>query len=122
MPANFSTGYRWVLDPPLQTARFLDESYRAPTLPGAPGKQTVRVIFPREGRFNLKLGYRRLWEPPTTPSVQMTNFIVQVISGAENRPLMERLFRKDFAPESNVPQPEEDEPRPNRRRPELRRP
>ncbi len=121
LPANFSTGYRWVLDPPLQTARLLDESYSSPSLPGAPGTQTVRVVFPREGRFNLKFAYRRLWEPASVPSAQTTNVIVEVISGKENRPLMERLFTKDIEPASNVPQPEEEEPR-TKRRVEMRRP
>lgn len=121
LPANFSTGYRWVLDPPLQTARLLDESYTSPNLPGAPGTQTVRVVFPREGRFNLKFAYRRLWEPASIPSAQTTNVIVEVISGQENRPLMERLFTKDIEPASNVPQPEEEEPQ-SKRRVEMRRP
>ncbi|KRP31888.1 MAG: hypothetical protein ABS33_04205 [Verrucomicrobia subdivision 6 bacterium BACL9 MAG-120924-bin69] len=110
-----------MLDPPLQTARLLDESYTSPNLPGAPGTQTLRVVFPREGRFNLKFAYRRLWEPASIPSAQTTNVIVEVISGQENRPLMERLFTKDIEPASNVPQPEEEEPQ-SKRRVEMRRP
>ena len=111
LPANFSTGYRWVLDPPLQTAHLLDESYSSPSLPGAPGKQTLRVVFPREGRFNLKFAYRRLWEPATIPAAQTTNFVVQVSSAAKNSNIMQQLFPEKNLP-SSVPLPEEDQPKP----------
>ena len=122
LPANFSTGYRWVLDPPLQTAHLLDESYSSPSLPGAPGKQTLRVVFPREGRFNLKFAYRRLWEPASIPPAQSTNLVVKVHPAQGDRTLMERLFTKDIAPESNIAQPEEEEPQTTDRKVELRRP
>ena len=111
LPANFSTGYRWVLDPPLQTAHLLDESYSSPSLPGAPGKQTLRVVFPREGRFNLKFSYRRLWEPATVPAAQTTNFVVQVSPADKNSSIMEQLFPEKNLP-STVPLPEEDQPKP----------
>ena len=64
LPANFSTGYRWVLDPPMQTAQIISESYQPDStpVPGSPGQQTFQVVFSREGRFNLKFAYRRLWE------------------------------------------------------------
>ena len=112
LPANFSTGYRWVLDPPLQTAHLLDESYSSPSLPGAPGKQTLRVVFPREGRFNLKFAYRRLWEPATVPAPQTTNFVVQVSSALKNSSIMQQLFPEKSLP-SSVPLPEEDQPKPS---------
>jgi len=111
LPANFSTGYRWVLDPPLQTAHLLDESYSSPSLPGAPGKQTLCVVFPREGRFNLKFAYRRLWEPATVPAAQTTNFVVQVSPSAKNSSIMQQLFPEKDLP-STVPLPEEDQPKP----------
>ena len=111
LPANFSTGYRWVLDPPLQTAHLLDESYSSPSLPGAPGKQTLYVVFPREGRFNLKFAYRRLWEPATVPAAQTTNFVVQVSPSAKNSSIMQQLFPEKDLP-STVPLPEEDQPKP----------
>jgi predicted secreted protein len=111
LPANFSTGFRWVLDPPLQTAHLLDDSYSSPSLPGAPGKQTLRVVFPREGRFNLKFAYRRLWEPATVPAAQTTNFVVQVSSEAKNPNIMQQLFPEKNLP-STVPMPEEDQPKP----------
>ena len=68
LPANPSTGYRWMLDPPMQSGRILSESYESEAKDGrvgAPGTQILQVVFPREGRFNLKLAYRRLWEPAT---------------------------------------------------------
>lgn len=111
LPANFSTGYRWVLDPPLQTAHLLDESYSSPSLPGAPGKQTLRVVFPREGRFNLKFAYRRLWEPASVPAAQTTNFVVQVSPADKNPSIMEQLFPEKNLP-STIPLPEEDQPKP----------
>ena len=111
LPANFSTGYRWVLDPPLQTAHLLDESYSSPSLPGAPGKQTLRVVFPREGRFNLKFAYRRLWEPATIPAAQTTNFVVQVSPSDMNSNIIQQLFPEKNLP-STVPLPEEDQPKP----------
>jgi predicted secreted protein len=111
LPANFSTGYRWVLDPPLQTAHLLDESYSSPSLPGAPGKQTLRVVFPREGRFNLKFAYRRLWEPATIPAAQTTNFVVQVSPSDKNSNIIQQLFPEKNLP-STVPLPEEDQPKP----------
>ena len=111
LPANFSTGYRWVLDPPLQTAHLLDESYSSPALPGAPGKQTLRVVFPREGRFNLKFSYRRLWEPASVPAAQTTNFVVQVSPADKNSSIMEQLFPEKNLP-STIPLPEEDQPKP----------
>jgi predicted secreted protein len=111
LPANFSTGYRWVLDPPLQTAYLLDDSYSSPSLPGAPGKQTLRVVFPREGRFNLKFAYRRLWEPATIPAAQTTNFVVQVSPSDKNSNIMQQLFPEKNLP-STVPLPEEDQPKP----------
>ena len=111
LPANFSTGYRWVLDPPLQTARLLDESYSSPPLPGAPGKQTLRVVFPREGRFNLKFAYRRLWEPTSVPAAQTTNFVVHVSPAEKNSNIMRQLFPEKNLP-STVPLPEEDQPKP----------
>jgi predicted secreted protein len=112
LPANFSTGYRWVLDPPLQTAHLLDDSYSSPSLPGAPGKQTLRVLFPREGRFNLKFAYRRLWEPASIPAAQTTNFVVQVSPAEKNSGIMQQLFPEKNLP-SSVPLPEEDQPKPS---------
>jgi hypothetical protein len=100
-----------VLDPPLQTAHLLDESYSSPSLPGATGKQTLRVVFPREGRFNLKFAYRRLWEPATIPAAQTTNFVVQVSPSGKNSNIMQQLFPEKNLP-STVPVPEEDQPKP----------
>ncbi|NCW27355.1 MAG: hypothetical protein EBV83_03520 [Verrucomicrobia bacterium] len=82
LPANFSTGYRWVLEPALQAGRKLSENYRtdpsAPMVPGAPGTQIFRIGFPREGKFNLKFAYRRLWEPSSVPPAQTTNLVILV--------------------------------------------
>ena len=125
LPANPSTGYRWMLDPPMQSGRILSESYEAgPTddRVGTPGTQIIQVVFPREGRFNLKLAYRRLWEPATVPPAQTTNLVVKVHPAKGNRTLMETLFTKDIAPESNIPQPEDEEPPTAGRRVELKRP
>lgn len=125
LPANPSTGYRWTLDPPLQSGRILSESYEGnPGDPrvGAPGTQILQVVFPREGRFNLKLAYRRIWEPASVPPAQTTNLVVKILPAKGSRTLMERLFSKDFAPESNIPQPEEEEPQTTGRRVELRKP
>jgi hypothetical protein len=71
----------------------------------------MRVVFPREGRFNLKFAYRRLWEPPSVPAVQTTNFVVQVSSAAKNSNIMQQLFPEKNLP-SSVPLPEEDQPKP----------
>jgi len=125
LPANPSTGYRWMLDPPLQSGRILSESYEsgdAGGRVGAGGTQIVQVVFPREGRFNLKLAYRRLWEPASVPPAQTTNLVVKVLPAKGDRNLMERLFTKDIAPDSNIPQPEDEEPQTTTRKVELRRP
>jgi len=125
LPANPSTGYRWMLDPPLQSGRILSESYESGAKDGrvgAPGAQIIQVVFPREGRFNLKLAYRRLWEPLSVPPAQTTNLVVKVHPAKGDRTLMEKLFTKDIAPESNIPQPEEDQPQKQTRKVELRRP
>ena len=127
LPANPSTGYRWMLDPPMQSGRILAESYEsgsADNRVGAPGTQVLQVVFPREGRFNLKLAYRRLWEPASVPPAQTTNLVVKVLPAKGDRSLMERLFTKDITPDSNIPQPESEEEQPQTlgRRVELRRP
>ncbi|NBS54054.1 hypothetical protein EBT23_00530 [bacterium] len=127
LPANPSTGYRWMLDPPLQSGRILAESYEAGATGGpvgTPGTQILRVVFPREGRFNLKLAYRRLWEPVSVPPAQTTNLVVKVLPAKGDRTLMEKLFTKDIAPDSNIPQPESEEELPQTpgRRVELKRP
>ena len=121
LPANFSTGYRWVLDPPLQTAHLLDESYSSPSLPGAPGQQTLRVVFRREGRFNLKFSYRRLWEASSVPPAQTTNFVVHVLPGEKKPSLIDQLFPPQSL-DSRIPQPEEEAPIPSSNRIQLRRP
>ena len=121
LPANFSTGYRWVLDPPLQTAHLLDEKYSSPSIPGAQGEQTLRVVFPREGRFNLKLSYRRLWEPLTVPAVQMTNFVVLVTPKEKNSSMMEQLFPSQELP-SAISQPEEEPAQNSPGKLQIRRP
>ena len=123
LPANFSTGYRWVLDPPMQTARLVSESYLPSTeaRPGTPGTQILRIIFPREGRFNLKLSSRRLWESSSVPAVQTTNFVVQVLSTGKNPSMLEQLFPSQ-SPDSQIPQPEEEAPIPFTNRIQLRRP
>ena len=121
LPANFSTGYRWVLDPPLQAAHLLDEAYSSPSLPGAPGHQTLRVVFPREGRFTLRFSYRRLWESSSVPPAKTTNFVVQVLPGHKNPSMMEQLFPPQSS-DSLVPQPEEEAPIPSTNRIQLRRP
>ena len=125
LPANPSTGYRWMLDPPMQSGRILSESYESEAKDGrvgAPGTQILQVVFPREGRFNLKLAYRRLWEPLSIPPAQTTNLVVKVHPAKGDPSLMERLFTKDIAPESNIPQPEEEEPQTTTRKVELRKP
>jgi hypothetical protein len=109
LPARL--GIQQSLDDEVQTAHLLDESYSSPSLPGAPGKQTLRVVFPREGRFNLKFAYRRLWESASVPAVQTTNFVVQVSSAAKNSNIMQQLFPERNLP-SSVPLPEEDQPKP----------
>ncbi len=127
LPANPSTGYRWMLDPPLQSGRILSESYESDATDGrvgAPGTQILQVVFPREGRFNLKLAYRRLWEALSIPPAQTTNLVVKVHPAKGDPSLMERLFTKDIPPESNIPQPEDEEEQPQTttRKVELRRP
>jgi len=123
LPANFSTGYRWVLDPPAQSGRILSDNYVANSSDqrsGAPGIQTFRVEFPREGRFNLKFAYRRLWESSSTPPAQTTNLVILVTPRKSPSSMMEALFSTN-AP-SNIPQPEEDQPQPTPRKVELRNP
>jgi len=112
LPANFSTGYRWVLDPPVQTALILSESYNSDqgNQPGSPGQQTFQVVFSREGRFNLKFAYRRLWEPPSVPSAKTTNLVIQVLSTSKTSSVLEQLFPPQNPP-SLLPQPEEEAPR-----------
>ena len=125
LPANPSTGYRWMLDPPMQSGRILSESYESDAKDGqvgSPGTQIIQVVFPREGRFNLKLAYRRLWEPLSIPPAQTTNIVVRVHPAKGDRTLMEQLFTKDVSPDSNIPQPEEEEPQTTGRKVELRRP
>ena len=122
LPANFSTGYRWVLDPALQAGQVLAESYgtdsSAPRT-GAPGTQTFRVLFPRDGRFNLKFAYRRLWESSSVPPAQTTNLVILVTPRKSPSTMMETLFTTN-AP-SNIPQPEEDQPQTTARPVELRK-
>jgi len=124
LPANFSTGYRWVLDPPLQSGRVISESYSpdssASRLPGAPGTQSFRIAFPRDGRFNLKFVYRRLWEPSSVPPAQTTNLVVLVTPKKAPHSIMETLFFTNSS--SNIPQPEEDQPQSATRPVELRKP
>ena len=125
LPANFSTGYRWVLDPPLQAARVLSENYQGSSFSpnvGTAGIQVFRVVFPRDGKFNLKFSYRRLWEPSSVPPAQVTNLVVRVFPAKNDRPLMEKLFPANDTPDSRVPQPEEEGPETNSRRIELRKP
>jgi len=125
LPANPSTGYRWMLDPPMQSGRILSESYESSAKDGrvgAPGTQIIQVVFPREGRFNLKLAYRRLWESASVPPAQTTNLVVRIHPAKGDRTLMEQLFTKDVSPDSNIPQPEEEEPQTTGRKVELRRP
>jgi len=124
LPANFSTGYRWVLEPALQAGRILSENYRAdsssPMIPGAPGTQIFRIAFPREGRFNLKFAYRRLWEPSSVPPAQTTNLVILVTPRKTPSSIMETLFPTN--PSSAIPQPEDDQPQSTARPVELRRP
>ena len=125
LPANPSTGYRWMLDPPMQSGRILSEGYGSGARDGrvgTPGTQVLQVVFPREGRFNLKLAYRRLWEPASVPPAQTTNLVVKVLPAKGDKTLMEKLFTKDIAPESNIAQPEEEEAQTTGRKVELRRP
>ena len=121
LPANFSTGYRWVLDPPMQTARLVGDSYLPSPegRPGAPGTQILQVVFPREGRFNLKLASRRLWESSSVPAAQTTNFVVQVRSSEKTPSMLQQLFPPQSS-DSQIPQPEEEAPSTNRI--QLRRP
>jgi len=122
LPANFSTGYRWVLEPPLQAGHVLSEDYlkdSSDSKAGAPGTQSFRVVFPREGRFNLKFSYRRLWEPSTVSPAQTTNLVVLVIPRKSPPSVMETLFPPGTP--SNIPQPEEDQTPPPARPVELRR-
>jgi len=124
LPANPSTGYRWMLDPPMQSGRILSESYESEakhSRVGAPGTQIIEVVFPREGRFNLKLAYRRLWEPASVPPAQTTNLVVKVHPAKGDRNLMEQLFTKDISGDSNIPQPEEETLTPPTRRVQLRK-
>jgi len=123
LPANFSTGYRWVLDPPAQSGRILSDNYVANSSDqrsGAPGIQTFRVEFPREGRFNLKFAYRRLWESSSTPPAQTTNWVILVKSRKADPSMIETMFPSQ--PPSEVPQPEEDQPQATPRKVELRNP
>jgi hypothetical protein len=105
----------------MQTARLVSESYlpSADPRPGAPGTQILRVVFPREGQFNLKLASRRLWESSSVPAAQTTNFVVQVLSSGKNPSMMEQLFPPPSS-DSQIPQPEEEAPSTNRI--QLRRP
>lgn len=123
LPANFSTGYRWVLDPPLQSASVISDEYTSAKkdLPGSPGTQTFSLLFPREGRFTLKFAYRRLWEPSSTPPVQRTNLVIQVLPAKDGRSLVDKIFVKDNAPDSNVPLPEEEQPQTTTRRVEIKK-
>lgn len=125
LPANPSTGYIWMLDPPMQSARILSEGYESRTKDrrvGTFGTQVLRVIFPREGRFNLKLAYRRPWESASTPPAQTTNLVVQVYPAKGDRALMKKLFTKGIAPDPNIAQPEEEAPQTTERKIELRGP
>lgn len=122
LPANFSTGYRWVLDPPLQAARVMAESYQADAqepMAGAPGTQIFQLVFPRDGQFNLKFAYRRLWESSTIPPAQTTNVVVKVIPHKGKHPRTNTLFPGRDTADSMIPQPEDDAP-PTTRKIELR--
>lgn len=125
LPANFSTGYRWVLDPPLQAARVLSEDYRgSSTSPrvGTPGTQIFHVVFPREGKFNLKFAYRRLWEPSSVPPAQATNLVVRVLPADAGPTRSGKIFPKDLGPDPSTPHPEVEDPQINGKKVELRRP
>jgi hypothetical protein len=99
----------------------LDEKYSSPSVPGAQGEQTLRVVFPREGRFNLKLSYRRLWEPLTIPAAQTTNFVVLVTPKEKNTSMMEQLFPSQELP-SAISQPEEEPAQNSPGKLQIRRP
>jgi len=105
----------------MQTARLVSESYlpSAASRPGTPGTQILRVVFPREGRFNLKLASRRLWESSSVPAAQTTNFVVQVLSSDKNPSMIQQLFPAQSL-DLQIPQPEEEAPSTNRI--QLRRP
>jgi hypothetical protein len=105
----------------MQTARLVGDSYLPPpeARPGAPGTQILQVVFPREGRFNLKLASRRLWESSSVPAAQTTNFVVQVLSSGKNPSMMQQLFPPQSS-DSQIPQPEEEAP--STHRIQLRRP
>jgi predicted secreted protein len=122
LPANFSTGYRWVLDPPVQSGHIISESYATDSTPpnaGAPGTQSFQIIFPRDGRFNLKFAYRRLWEPSSVPPARTTNLVILVTPKKSPPSMMETLFPPNTS--SIVPQPEEDQSKPSSRPVELKR-
>jgi hypothetical protein len=81
----------------------------------------LRVVFPREGRFNLKLSYRRLWEPLTVPAAQTTNFVVLVTPKEKNTSMMEQLFPSQELP-SAISQPEEEPAQNSPGKLQIRRP
>jgi len=122
LPANFSTGYRWVLDPPLQSGHFLSENFLPDSdtkRAGAPGTQSLQMLFRREGQFNLRFSSRRLWEPASTPPAQTTNLVILVTSKKASPSIMETLFSTNFP--NTIPQPEEDQPSATTRNVELRK-
>jgi predicted secreted protein len=122
LPANFSTGYRWVLDPPQQSGCVLSENYLPDSdtkRAGAPGTQSFQMLFSRDGRFNLRFSYRRLWESSSIPPAQTTNLVILVTSKKASPSFIEALFSTNSP--STIPQPEEDQPSATTRNVELRK-
>jgi inhibitor of cysteine peptidase len=67
LPANPSTGFRWKLLAPLdrRILALVSHRYVAPktAVVGAPGKEVWRFRAVGKGRFALRLGYLRSWDP-----------------------------------------------------------
>jgi inhibitor of cysteine peptidase len=67
LPSNPSTGFRWKLLVPLdrRVLRLVSSRYVAPKsgLVGAAGTQVWRFRTVGVGRFTLRLGYLRAWDP-----------------------------------------------------------
>lgn len=84
LPANPSTGYEWVLgpvDPPVVQLVGAGEYVAAAAVPqrvGQGGQMVFRLRAVAAGDVTLRWDYRRTWEPPQTPPVEVHTLGLQV--------------------------------------------
>lgn len=82
LPSNPSTGYRWtIVESPVE---LIDQTETVRYLPGrtdligAPGEERFSFLAVKPGAGNLKLEYRRPFEPAEVVAAQRATFKVEI--------------------------------------------